>query len=210
MIYILLLILIIVIIIFCGLNGNTKLVEVTGSKEKVTGSEEKERSLYTGETWFDVIQKGTKTIDVRPRSIEIYKPLEGKIVKYFHGDKSIQVKVVKVIHYDSIADLVDKEDWKKIGPQYKTKEEFLTALNVYFTEEAIKNIGGINAIYLDLNIKGAQVATYESKPKNKPGKIKTSKKGKKERLDKRKKKHGGDEWFAQDLITGTTGDESEN
>lgn len=203
MIYLLFFLLIIVLIV-CGIAYYMK----SGSAE-ISG--EKMHEFYTGATWLEQMKKGNKTKDMRPGPLERYKKNEGKLVKYFHGEEKITVRIDKIIHYSTVAEALKAEGWKNIGPQFDTEEQLMAQIDIYYSPETVAELGGVNIFHLTLTDKPAATKgeaqkketgkVAKPKPKPKP----KAKKGKKERKLRKKIKHGGDPQFDHDYENDLSG-----
>ncbi len=202
MIFLLLLILIIVI---CSYLWYHRKPEGQGEGEEVYGSfEDKMHEFYTGAEWFKRMKAGEKTLDIRPGPLERHKKVEGQTVKYFHGEEHLLAHVDKIVHYDSVAEAIKKEDWKKLGPQFKSPEEYKKAMDVFYTDETVASAGGVNILHLSYPggaAKVKSVAKIKSAAKSKSA----VKKGKAERKKHKKRKHGGDPQFDYDYDHDLTG-----
>ncbi len=109
-----------------------------------------EKKFYAGEPWFTQIKSGKKTIDVRVGEPSKFEELIGKDVTYYHKKDEVEVEIKEVNSYKSLKDLIKKEDYSKIAPHLESDKELLEILSKYFSEERIKEAGGINALKLKI------------------------------------------------------------
>ncbi len=103
--------------------------------------------LHLGEAWFEEVKSGKKTIDIRPGALDRYGDLAGKKIVYYNKKDRVEVSCTDVKHYKSLKDLIASEDLKKIAPHLGSEEKIKENILTYYTEERIKNMGGICAIH---------------------------------------------------------------
>ncbi len=103
--------------------------------------------FYLGDVWFQAVKSGTKTVDIRAGNNTMVLEYEGKEITFFHKKDKIKVKVKKIVKYDSVADLIKKENALHISPQFSTKEEAEKNLKEFYTSEKVKDMGGLLAIH---------------------------------------------------------------
>ena len=166
-----LLILLVIIIIVIAITYYLSSHSAMGAGEDIR--------LYTGEEWFSEILSGKKTIDVRPGTYERHKDLEGKEVVYFHKDKEVKVKIVRIVHYNTMAELFNKEDPLCIAPHLGTPDKAKESLTSYYTPEKLRDLGGINAFHLSTGKGTEHKASEKKEKKEKSVKSDKKKKGKK-------------------------------
>lgn len=150
--------------IFGGAVKKEKKV-VKKAKEKVVVEEpavdvkpehQHEYKMFVQEPWFSQIKDGKKTIEARRGKDGQLKESLGRELSLTNGVEEFRVKVVEIKHYDTLDEFIDAE-YANAAPQAKDAKEakklyleILSKDKQVFSEEAIKEKGGINALKLKL------------------------------------------------------------
>lgn len=137
--------------------GKESYTEYTEYSDSIVGGKEM-MVLFTQDPWFTEIKDGRKTVEARIGPADKFTDLVGKTVKVKMGKEKLKVKVNDIRHYDSLSEYVKKEGYKKVAPHTKSDADAIKkylelknkAGDVIYSEEAIKEKGGIIAIEFEL------------------------------------------------------------
>jgi ASC-1-like (ASCH) protein len=111
------------------------------------GGKNKPGELYLGEVWFNEVKNGNKTVDIRAGNSSGLLEFEGKNITFFHKKDTIVAKCTKIVKYSSLDDFIKNEDALAVSPHLKTKKDAEKNLKEYYTDEKIKDMGGLLAIH---------------------------------------------------------------
>ena len=114
---------------------------------KFGGRQNRPGEMYLGDVWFAEVKSKNKTIDTRPGPEGKFDSLEGKTITYFHKKDEVKVQCTKVIHYKTVKELIKNEDLMKIAPHLGDDTAIKKNLLNYYTDDKIKEAGGIFAIH---------------------------------------------------------------
>jgi ASC-1-like (ASCH) protein len=114
-------------------------------------------SLFIQDPWFTAIYNGDKTIEGRIGSESKYASWKGQTALFTGpGNRSLNVLVTDVRHYDTLDDYLSNNDYTKIraDDSVKNRDELRDKyMDIYnkngkqvFSNESIQSSGGINAI----------------------------------------------------------------
>jgi len=107
-----------------------------------------ERVIHIRRPYLDLIEAGTKTIEVRVGYSSMRKIEPGQVLVFESGDASCRTRVVAVAEYPSFEDMLDAEDNEAIGSEGMTREQLLAACRDIYPPEKEKL--GVLAIHLEL------------------------------------------------------------
>ena len=130
-----------------------------------------EDRFYLGPEWWKNLVEGTKTMDIRRGPLEKYKSLNGKTVVYQGKEQLVNVKITDMKFHDKWDDL--KDDYKKISPDVKSWEEFLSKMKEWID---IKETGGVTVFTIEMVGKPKDKVKSGQKELKKKLKKKTDKK----------------------------------
>lgn len=111
------------------------------------------------EPWFSLIVQGHKTIEGKIGKYEDYSQYINNYITITNGVEQIVVKLLKVVHYPNLNAYLE-ECWDKCAPHVSSskeaKREYLNIIHPtqkiqVFSDERIKDKGGICALYIKLN-----------------------------------------------------------
>ena len=100
-----------------------------------------------GEPWFTLIKQGKKTSEGRLDKGDFSKFAEGDIVIWENGTRKVKTKIVKVIRYKTLYQMIKEERLKNVLPEsgIKTIQEGVDKVYRYppvnYTEEKEKKYG---------------------------------------------------------------------
>lgn len=89
--------------------------------------------------YYNHIKNGTKRIEIRLNDEKRQKIKKGDIICFQKEPdlcESLTTKVVDLVKYDSFKDLIDDFDISILANQSMTKEELLSTLKKYYSEES--------------------------------------------------------------------------
>ncbi|GAB2698948.1 ASCH domain-containing protein [Kitasatospora kifunensis] len=109
---------------------------------------DQERVIHIRQPYFDLIQAGTKTIEVRVGYPGMRKIQTGETLVFTSGDTTCRTKVVKVSEYSSFEEMLDTEDNHAIGSEGMTRDELLAVCRDIYPPEKEKL--GVLAIHIEL------------------------------------------------------------
>ncbi|ARF10665.1 ASCH domain protein [Hokovirus HKV1] len=107
-------------------------------------------SLHIQEPWLTHIQQGTKKVEGRKGTLEKYQHLLDNDVVFFNENKIVKVHIIEIRHYATLYDYLDKEDYKKVLPGIETYEKAVSTYHKFYTNEQIKENGGMCALVFEL------------------------------------------------------------
>lgn len=107
-------------------------------------------SLSIRDPWLFYIQKGIKTVEGRRGGPTKYNDWLNKTVSFYNDKRKIPVKVIAVRHYLTLDDFLDAEGWEKVMPGIESRKEVKRLYNEFYTDESIKEAGGMVAIQVEL------------------------------------------------------------
>lgn len=96
------------------------------------------------------IQLGKKNVEGRKGNKNSYRDWIGKEVKFYNDKRTIPVKVTEVRHYDDLYKFVDGEGYDKLMPDKKDRQSVIDAYHEFYSDEAIKERGGMVGIVFEL------------------------------------------------------------
>lgn len=109
-----------------------------------------ENSLHVRDPWLFYIQTGKKTVEGRRGNKNKYNHWLGQKVYFFNNDRKIPVKVVEVRHYQDLYQYLIKEGHEKVLPGIVNFEEAVKIYHQFYSDDDIKNAGGMLAIEIEL------------------------------------------------------------
>ena len=121
-----------------------------------------EPKMFVQEPWLTEIIEGRKTVEGRAAPKDTFNKWIGQKVKVYDADKSGEVTVSDVVHYDNLDDYL-KVEWKKAAPHTSTAKAAKAAYEeIYysdkkgekvqaFSKERVEARGGIEAIHISKN-----------------------------------------------------------
>lgn len=89
-------------------------------------SEKTMRTIRIKRRFYDLIRSGKKTLEVRVGYDTINRIQVGERVRLMTHTGSFDVKIAAIGRYDTFAEMLNVEPWKKIAPDSKSKNEVLT------------------------------------------------------------------------------------
>lgn len=94
---------------------------------------------------FRATAKGGKTIEIRLND-ERRTNLKAGDTIFFENEKfgSLEVKVIEIRKYKSMQDLINNEDFNKTGCLYKNIDDWIRAINTYYSNEQQSKFGLIS------------------------------------------------------------------
>ncbi len=100
-----------------------KEIERIMENNKSQSNKMKVRPLRIYRKYYDLIDNGSKTIEVRVGYSSMRNILAGQLLKFVCQDDECLTIVKRVIHYKSFDELFENEDFKKINPNLDIKEQ---------------------------------------------------------------------------------------
>ncbi len=104
--------------------------------------------LYTGRVLVNQIKAGLLTMDIRPGLLTRY--MNHKYIEYRNHDLIVQVRVIAIKHYPTMREAVNKKNWREIVPNATSLEEARKYFEIFFSENDIQLLGGVNVIQIKL------------------------------------------------------------
>jgi ASC-1-like (ASCH) protein len=147
--------------VFGGSESNESVSEMYGGD---SDGYKPERGLYIHSPWLEAIEAGTKTTEGRLGKDGEYKDWIGKDAIFWNVNQKVPVKIVKVVHYNTLDEYLDGEGWEKCAPppiatdKKSAAAKYLsitmggkgkTQPKQVFSPERVTNRGGINAIRIE-------------------------------------------------------------
>lgn len=127
------------------------------------GGKNRRFDLFLQSPWYEMVESGKKTSEVRLGDNNKYADLVGTIIKCKNGkEKSLKVKVTGKDHYKSLDEMINSVKLENLMPQIKkgskqaaeVKEVYLGIKNkageLIFTDERINAAGGLVVLHLQL------------------------------------------------------------
>lgn len=93
-----------------------------GEKFKQNSLEKSSLSIYVEEYFFDKIESGQKTVDIRTAYSKFHDIKPGSIIEFKTWKKSQKVSVKSVRRYQFIHEMLEKEDMRKTAPDLTLAE----------------------------------------------------------------------------------------
>ncbi len=105
------------------------------------------KEINISEPWFSLIKNKKKKIEGRLNK-GVFATLEkGEVIKFVNNDKSFNVKIKKIVKYNSFEEYLSQEGLKRTLPNIKTIKEGCDIYYKYYTKEQEKEFK-ILAIYV--------------------------------------------------------------
>jgi len=106
--------------------------------------------LSVKEPWLFYIQIGEKKVEGRRGDPDKYSHWVGKEVVFFNKRRKFPVKVTHINHYVTLEDMIDKEGVSELLPGIPHKRAVKDVYHEFYTDESIKERGGMVAIHFVL------------------------------------------------------------
>ncbi|TDC75397.1 ASCH domain-containing protein [Streptomyces hainanensis] len=106
----------------------------------------REHSLTIRKPYFDLIDRGDKTIEVRVGYPKIRRIAAEDRLRFTSGEATLLTRVVRVVEYRSFEDLLDAEGGAAIGDEALTRAELLAVIREIYPPE--KEALGVFAIHV--------------------------------------------------------------
>ena len=81
------------------------------------------RMMRIYEQYYRLIADGSKTIEVRVAYPGMQSIKPGTVIRFVSGQKSCDRRVTRVVRYASFAEMMRKEDPKKINPNQSAEDQ---------------------------------------------------------------------------------------
>ena len=107
-------------------------------------------SLVVDDPWLYYIQIGEKTVEGRSGSLEKFKKHIGKKAIFYNKDRKFPVLIKDVRHYDTLYEYLDEEGYENVLPDIESYEKAVEIYHKFYSDEKIKNAGGMNALVIEL------------------------------------------------------------
>lgn len=105
-------------------------------------------TLTVREPWFSYIKSKKKTIESRVGPATKYSRFVGNKVIFKNRHNTHVANIIDVRHYPDLVTYLSAENYKLITPNARSMEESKTIHNNIYSDNAIRDQGGINAIVL--------------------------------------------------------------
>lgn len=103
--------------------------------------------IHCQEPWFSEIKHGRKTVEGRKLSSKYANLKPDQIVRFYCGDDSFEVKIVKVVLYKSLEEYLLVEGVEKVLPGIVSVEDAVNVYLQYNSREELEKAGGFLAIH---------------------------------------------------------------
>lgn len=87
------------------------------------------RTMRIKKRFYDLIQLGRKTIEVRVGYDSINRIKPGEHIKMMTNTESFEVKIYAIRKYKTFAEMIEKEPYERIVPDSKSREDVLALFN---------------------------------------------------------------------------------
>ncbi len=93
------------------------------------------KEINVSEPWFSLIKNKKKKIEGRLNKGTFATLKKGDIIKFTNNDKSFNVKIRKIVKYNTFEEYLSQEGLKRTLPNIKTIEEGCDIYYKYYTKE---------------------------------------------------------------------------
>jgi ASC-1-like (ASCH) protein len=107
------------------------------------------KEINVSEPWFTYIKDNKKKIEGRLNKGVFATLKKGDIIKFTNDDKSVTVKIKKIVKYNTFEEYLSQEGLKRTLPKVLTIKEGCDIYYKYYTKEQEKEFK-ILAIYIKL------------------------------------------------------------
>ena len=107
------------------------------------------KEINVSEPWFTYIKDNKKKIEGRLNKGVFATLKKGDIIKFTNNDKSVTVKIKKIVKYNTFEEYLSQEGLKRTLPKVLTIKEGCDIYYKYYTKEQEKEFK-ILAIYIKL------------------------------------------------------------
>lgn len=115
------------------------------------------KKLEVKEPWLHQIAIGKKQVEGRRGPVEKFTSAVGSVITLYNDTLSIDVRVIKVEHFDDLYQYIDSVGIDKCAPHLGSREKVIEAYHNIgadkgypYTDENISKAGGMNAIFIEL------------------------------------------------------------